>query len=81
MLLLSIWESTTPICMYYNNVSVHYLFLLSYTIFKLLKLTTIDFILDLIIIPTVNFFEIVTLQKKSASEILTLLKKVLLKFS
>ena len=70
MLLLSIWESTTPICMYCNNVSVHYLFLLSYTIFKLLKPTTIDFILDLIIIPTVNFFEI-----------LTLLKKVLLKFS
>ena len=61
--------------MHYNNVSVHYLLLLSYTIFKLLKPTTIDFILDLIIIPTVNFFEILTLQKESASEILTLLKK------
>ena len=41
----------------------------------------IDFILELIIIPTVNFFEMLTLQKRSASEIFTLQKKVLPKFS
>ena len=81
MILISIWESTTPLCMDYNNVSVHYK-LLSYTIFSFLKLTIIDFILDLVIILTVSFFEILTFhKKKSASEILTLPKKVLLKFS
>ena len=55
ILLLSVRESTTPLCMDYNNISVPYWFSWSYTIFNFLKLTIIDFILQLIIIPAVSF--------------------------